>query len=132
MDSVDKEEVLVTDHADHAEQKLIELRFATREANEVLAELKQTLKALQKERSVIERLILNGFDELIRDQVAESLKTYQVSVDQAIKNATDAVFARFDQLSALLLGETKDRKRRGQMSIPEMIQRKVDQDDKSS
>jgi hypothetical protein len=54
--------------------------------------------------------------------VAQKLDQYQVSLDQAIKDGTDAVFKRFDDLTAIMLGETKKYRSQHDKTIPEIIE----------
>lgn len=106
---------------DKYDEKINALKVATREANEALAAVKTTLREVKKERTEIEKLIEHQFDEKIKDQVAESLATYQTALDNAVESSTQAVFDRFDKITAMLLGETKEARRKGP-SVPEMIE----------
>ena len=104
------------------DEKIEELRAATRAANEALKEIKLTLKEIKKVRDDIENRIKIAFDEMIADVVKESLARYQESLDKAVEDGTNAVFKRFDDLAAIALGETKDQIRRGERTIPEIIE----------
>ena len=106
---------------DKYDEKINALKVAMREANETLAAVKFTLKEIRKEREEIEKLIEHRFDEKIRDQVADSLATYQTALDKAVEDSTQAVFDRFDLITKTLLGETKRDRKKGP-SVPEMIE----------
>ena len=103
------------------DEKIKELKQATRAANEVLAELKDTLKDVKKARDEISKLLESAFEDQIASVVSDTLASYKESIDKAIDDATQAVFDRFETISKTLLGETKEARRKHGMSVPESI-----------
>jgi predicted phage-related endonuclease len=104
------------------DQKIDEMREATRAANETLSDLKRTLKEVKKVQAEVHKEIDTAFDDKVATVVADTLASYRVSIDEAIENATQAVFDRFDTIHKTLTGETRADKRAGRPSIPEMIE----------
>lgn len=106
---------------DQAVKILDDLRQATREARECLKDFKQMQRDYQQ-------LIDNWADRVnrqIADDVSKGLEAYKSALDTAMKEATDRVFARFDKLSAIIMGENQ----KGIMpTIPELIQQKYGKD----
>lgn len=108
---------------DKADEKIARLEKALAEANVVLADLKSTVREAQGMTDEIRKMIEDGFEDKIADKVASTLTEYQDSLDKAIEDAQAAVFKRFDELTNMLLGETK--KVRGRGESMEMFVKKV-------
>jgi hypothetical protein len=95
-----------------------ESRIATREAHEAVKDLRQATKEA--------RMILDeGATKIIGRKVEEGLSEYRETLDIAIKEASDAVFRRFDTIKSILLGEDGSgpsiesllRKRQGEVDV---------------
>lgn len=106
---------------DKAQQALRELKQATREAHECLQEIHAT------ERRINDKL--DGFrGDLalivriqIDDTVKEGLERYKDVIDEAIKQATQATYDRFDLLASIMMGDDKQSQRQGRKPIDELI-----------
>ena len=83
------------------------------EAHQVMKDLRVLLRQCQLATEILETRARAAVDEEIGTIVKESLDTYGVAMSEAINKAEQAVFARFDELGALLLGETKRAMRQG-------------------
>lgn len=105
------------------DEKIEELKAATRSANEVLSDLKRTMKQVTQLLHQIEHRIDTAFEEKIAETVKETLDKYQTSLDQAVEDGTNAVLKRFDDLAAIMLGETKDQRRQHEETIPDLIEK---------
>jgi hypothetical protein len=101
--------------------ELKQLRELIREAHECIKEMRH----LKKECEDAERRAVLALSDSYRSHmelvVKQGLESYQGELTKAINDATDRVYARFDQLGDMLLGETKKLKRRGQ-SLPQLIE----------
>lgn len=107
----DKQDLITK--AQDAEERL---KAATREANGLTGDLRGMIK---EARTLVKDLV----ETVIRDEVTKQLGVMTGEVQKATDQATDAVFARFDKLTATMLGETKTRRDKGDPSIPELIER---------
>lgn len=81
------------------EQATLGCREATREAREALADLR-------RERREVHQEIKNTFESVFDAAVKQQLGELGVHIRQAIDQATQKVYARFDKISAILLGVT--------------------------
>lgn len=104
-------------------QKIEQLKEATRSANEVLSDLKRTLREIKQIRDEVDEVIATAFEEKIADKVSTTLADYQESLNAAIDKGTQAVFDRFDTITKTLLGETKGARRKHGETIPEMLEK---------
>lgn len=90
-----------------------DLRDAVREAREALKDLRAERKRWQP----LPDQVYGRIDQA----VAQGLKEYETALETAIKTGTEAVFRRFDQISAILLGEDSQSRRAGDPSIPGLM-----------
>lgn len=104
-------------------QKIEQLKEATRSANEVLSDLKRTLREIKQIRDEVDEVIATAFEEKIADKVSTTLADYQESLNAAIDKGTQAVFDRFDTITKTLLGETKEARRKHGETVPEALLR---------
>lgn len=104
------------------EEETAALREATRQAHEVLGDLRRAIKDG-------ERLVKEAADVAIKERfepvVAQGLKEFGDALGVAIEESTQAVFARFDQITDTLLGEDKASRRRGKPSIPDLADKEA-------
>jgi DNA-binding transcriptional MerR regulator len=105
-----------------ADKRISDLQAATREANLVLADIKQVLKEVRGLHASIGPESKRMFEELLAEEVNRGLDEYKKSLETAIETATQAVFDRFETIRKTLLGETKQDKKAGRASIPEIIE----------
>jgi hypothetical protein len=94
-------------HAKAESDKIEQLREATRQANEVLKDLRAERKAFQE---LVDSLGPH-YDEFIAKIVTERIDAMVVAVETGMNSSVEKVFARFDKLEHLLLGGmSKDRR----------------------
>jgi hypothetical protein len=104
------------------ERDLEALRTATREAHEAIRDLRTETKRAAAVAGEVAAVADVEVEQRIAAAVAAGLEEYRATLDGAIKDATEAVFARFDTIRDTLLGETKRHRRRGEPSLPELIE----------
>lgn len=97
------------------------LREATREAHEALKDLRLATRVARDVIAEVKAVAGEQVDERIREALAKGLEELSTSVKAACDESTDRVFARFDTITATLLGEDKRTRRQGKPSIAEMI-----------
>lgn len=100
------------------EEEIVRLKAAQRELHETIQEAKLVQHELDESISAFKGAAAN----LIETAVSDGLRTYAASLDRAIADATNRVYARFDKISDLLLGEERSQKRKGLPSIEELAQ----------
>lgn len=92
-----------------ADRELVEaLKQATREAHEALQDMKNERTALQETHAAIQVTIQDWIDnshEAFTKIVKDHVKALGDATGQAIEDASQAVYRRFDQLTRILLGE---------------------------
>lgn len=101
------------------------LREATRDANAAVKDLRQMKREVEEASKEAQRALAgmltasieemkNYTEKLIKAKISEEVATFKPAIDSAIKRAEEAVFARFDEIGAILLGEKgADGKRNG-------------------
>jgi hypothetical protein len=107
---------------DKAQQHIADLDARLAEGREFLADFKETVKEAKTVLSDAKKLLQKDADERVENAVAEALAKLSDATAKAINDATDAVYERFDTIQAVLLGEDRKGKKRGE-SIPDMILR---------
>lgn len=110
------------------DEKIQELRDATRSANETLAELKLLNKELRKLMGQLDARFAKAFDEEISEIVQTTLAEYKTSIERSTEEATQAVFRRFDTIAEILLGKSKKQRRAGEVDIEKLAFDKRDED----
>ncbi len=90
------------------------LKNTIREANGAIKDLTRLIKEFHQIAPTV-------VEEAIKGEVERNMESLQTETAVAIKNASQAVIARFDKLSAELLGENRARVRRGDPSLPELV-----------
>ncbi len=107
------------------DKKIAALKTATREANEAIQGLREVMKDARQYRKELEASMQKAVDERVSDAVATGLESFQEALGKAIDGATEKTYARFDQITELLLGESKGIRRREGASLPEIIMDRV-------
>jgi hypothetical protein len=97
--------------------ELAAVRQASRELHETIQHAKQTRRELLRAVEAISPTV----DEMIEKEVAEGLARYQEALEDAITRSTQAVYARFDRIVDILLGEY-GKGRRHNRSIVELLE----------
>ena len=101
------------------------LRQATREAHEVLGDLRRTVKEARGVLKEIEELRTATFEKEIAAQVQEGLAGYEATLKEAMGQGVDHVMGEFDKLEGILLGTDPKSKRQGKESIEDLARRKA-------
>lgn len=96
------------------EQVTADLRAAIQEAHGLLKDIKQAKRD-------IDEYVCPGIDNRLEAEVKKQLNLLNEATGKAIDSATEAVFKRFDKLTALLMGEEDSRP-----TVDELIQQKVE------
>lgn len=108
------------------DQKVLQLRTATREANEAIQGVREVMREASRYRQEIEDFIQRSVDGRVSDAVAIGLESFKEALDGALESATERTYGRFDQIAELLLGEDRASQRKGLETIPELVMKKVD------
>lgn len=103
------------------EQELIQLRD---ELRELVREAHGATKDLVREIKTARELVPLLTDELFTAEVKKQVSALGEATTQAMDAATDRVAKRFEALEALFLGEDKQSRRKGEPSIPALIQKR--------
>lgn len=88
------------------------LRTATREAHEAMKGLRDMIREANRASERLLAVSREVFDERMNATVKQGLAEYHESIGKAITEATDRVYARFDTLADIMLGEAKYQKRK--------------------
>lgn len=95
------------DYADKAAAATEELRKAVRQAHEAQSDLRNTLREIinahERFKKDFEREMTEALQEGVRDNVAGMGKAFE----EAQKKAVEKIYARFDGIMAILMGEEK-------------------------
>lgn len=108
------------------EKDLDALREATRVAHEATKDLKAAIK---EARSVIAEIKAEAeiqVSERLEAAVKSGLAELDSSIEKAIEDSTDRVYARFDKIADILTGETKKDKQKGEPSMADLAKQVVD------
>lgn len=105
--------------------RLAAIKQATREANEAIQGVKEVLREAKQYRAELEESTQKIVDDRVSEAVAIGLEAFKESLDKAIEGATKQTYARFDELTSLLLGETKTQRRRGEFSLTEIVEQRA-------
>ena len=96
-------------------EEIDELIVRTREAHEVLKDIKAATKELQDtikhaDEAQIQLLaaLVHVVDEAIGEAIETGLVNYAGAIETSIDTATTAVYQRFDIIASILLGEKDD------------------------
>lgn len=106
---------------DKADQKLELLDKALKDANIVLADFKSTIREGKKLLADIDKVVASQVGDKVETVVADHIARLGEATQKAIEDAEKGVYARFDQVQAILLGEDKQSRREGRKSIPELM-----------
>lgn len=98
------------------------LKAATREAHVAAQELASVIREARKYQAELKTYATKAVGEEVRPVIDAGLEEFARSLKKAIDQATDAVYRRFDTLTAVLLGEDQQSKRRGEPSLQELAE----------
>jgi hypothetical protein len=101
--------------------QLIELRGLLTEGHGLVKDLTRLLREARQARDDLPAAITQAAGEKLGAAVDTGLAEYKGALGKAIENATDAVFKRFDTLTAICLGEDPKSVRTGVTSVPDLL-----------
>jgi hypothetical protein len=96
------------------EVDLARIKEATREMHEAI----QDAKAVQRELDVTLAHWRDSVEEMVEEAAKVEIEKLGIATKEAIDEATEKVFNRFDTIMAELLGETRRAKRKHGQSLP--------------
>lgn len=94
-----------------------ELRQLIREARGAVKDLRAAQRTAER---TVRDLARERVEHHLDAQVRRGLEEFSRTLDQAIKQGTDAVFRRFDKIAATLLGETGQQAREGKEPLTQL------------
>lgn len=97
------------------------MREATRQAHEVLKDLRLAVKDALKLKESIEQAAQVAVDERLEPIVKQGLEKFIAALNVAIQEGTEAVFHRFDTIADNLLGEDRTSRRQGRPTVEEIF-----------
>lgn len=100
-------------------QVLADLRQATSEAHKALRDLRNDMQAARELRRKF--LAAPELDERLGELVKQGLADYEATLQQAIKTGEQAMYNRFDVLTAICLGEDPASVRAGETTLPDLL-----------
>jgi TolA-binding protein len=103
-----------------------QLKEQTRLAHEAIQELKGQQRKLRQMQADVEKLLDTEIENVLSQKVKEGLDDFGKTVEQAMADSVAKVISEFDGLKDILLGQTERERRRGEPSIPELIERHAD------
>jgi len=98
-----------------------DLRAATREAHEVMKDLRGLIKDCRALLSELRYAAATDVDEQIKAEVAKGLAAYSAANIVAIQEAERLIYQRFATIGDILMGETKSSVKVGN-SIKQMVE----------
>lgn len=106
-----------------------ELREVVREAHGAIKDLTRLIKEAREVIEDIETTAAREVGARISRAIEIGLESYKDTIITATESASEAVYARFDGLAAMLLGETKGQRRKHGASLAELIEASVEKGD---
>lgn len=102
------------------EQSKQELRELVRDAHGAIKDMRKLLKEFEDFRKEAEKELNKQVDEQVGPIVEENLNYLTGQFKKFCEQSEERIYARFDQLGDILLGEDKQSKRKGERSLPEI------------
>lgn len=102
------------------EQSKQELRELVRDAHGAIKDMRKLLKELDEQRKETEKALETKVDERVGPLLEENLNHLAGQFKKFCDQSEERIYARFDQLGDILLGEDKQSKRKGERSLPEI------------
>lgn len=109
--------------AEVADEKIRELRAVIREANELLRDYKTTLR---EAKELLGPSLKIRVQEQVKDVVKADLDDWGEKVNDNLDKAIKKVLKEFDELTDMLMGRSKSQKRRGEVSVTDVIKSRVE------
>lgn len=109
---------------DSTDEKIAQLKAATREANEAIKGLREAERDLKKVVATIEGMASKTVGALVEEAAKAQIARLAAATDKAIDDTSEAIDKRFQQVADILLGEDKKSRRSGRPSIPELAEQR--------
>jgi hypothetical protein len=109
---------------DVADDKISELRAVIREGNQLLGDLKRERRACEE---LFKTLIPATVNAKIEHEVEAGLAAFYEAQQGARDEAVDRITKSFDELADTLLNGTKTQRRQGDLSIPEIVEKRANE-----
>jgi len=107
------------------DEKIAQLKAATREANEAIQGMREAQRDGKKLLEEIKVAAEKSVDEYMDPAVEKAIQGLNEATSEAMANATQQVFASFDEIKELLLGQNRANLRRGEPTVEEMVRARV-------
>lgn len=101
--------------------ELEKIEAAEERLKELLTEARGMIKDLRNEQKRLEEFVKDSIKDKIEVEVETGLDKYKRELELAIKQATAAVFRRFDTIMNTLLGEDHKTKMSGKETLEELL-----------
>jgi hypothetical protein len=95
------------------DEEVAALHALVRDAHECIKDLNAAMNKAERVIGQVEDAAAKKVDEEVTPVVEDFLRQYSEHILLAIKDAEDAVYKRFTDISDILLGETRSQKMRG-------------------
>jgi len=96
---------------------MLELRELLQEGHGLVKDLTRLIREVQQLRDSLPETV----NAKISDAVASGLEEYKATLAEAIEDATNSVYKRFDVLTAICLGQDPHSVRTGVTTIPNLL-----------
>ena len=100
--------------------EIADLKVAVREAHEALKDLRHVIKEAREVIKAVEAAANEEVADRVMPIIEGTLGGLGVAIDEAIVESEKRIYARFDKVADLLLGEDQATKRRGEPSLMDM------------
>jgi LPS O-antigen subunit length determinant protein (WzzB/FepE family) len=107
------------------DEKIAQLKQATREANEAIQGMRDATREAKAVLAEVKEAAQKSVDAYVMPEVEKCVAALQEATNGAVEAATERVFNRFDGLTNLLLGTDRASLKTGELSIPELIEKRV-------
>lgn len=101
-----------------------ELKAVIRMAHEAIKDLKACLKEAREVRDELKTAAAERVEGRLNDAVEAGLVELDKSIETAIEDSTQKVYARFDTIADILLGEDRKSTRLGKPNLTNLAQAK--------
>lgn len=96
------------------------LRALVRESHEVMKDLRILIREAAETALALEAAARVGVSERLDQATSDGLISYGTAIETAIKESTEAVYARFDAIYDALMSVTKTERRTGHSGLEEL------------
>jgi Sec-independent protein translocase protein TatA len=104
------------------EQSKQELRELVRDAHGAIKDMRKLLKEFEDYRKEAEVALQKQVDEHVGPLLEENLNHLTVQFKKFCDQSEERIYARFDQLGDILMGEDKQSKKKGERSLSQIAE----------